>query len=75
MQWVGVLLHRGVRGTVTETMSGPGGVACLVEIAWPDDVPNLRGPPLYQAFLVTNGLVTGIQGHDDRDLAIAAISG
>jgi SnoaL-like domain len=68
------LLDQGVRGTVTETTTGPGGVACLVEIEWPDDAPNRRGPTLYQVFLVTDGLVTGIQGHDDRDLAVAAIS-
>jgi len=63
-----------VRGTVTETTTGPYGVVCLVEIEWPDDAPNRRGPTLYQVFLVANGLVTCIQGHDDRDLAIAAIS-
>jgi ketosteroid isomerase-like protein len=68
------LLHQGVRGTVTETTTGPGGVVCLVEIEWPDDAPNRRGPNLYQVFFVTDGLVTRIQGHDDRDLAIAVIS-
>jgi hypothetical protein len=68
------LLNQGVRGTVTETTTGPGGVACLVEIDWPVDVPNQRGPTLYQVFLVTDGVVTRIQGHDDRDLALAAIA-
>jgi hypothetical protein len=68
------LLAQGVRGTVTETTTGPGGVACLVEIDWPDDAPNRRGPTLYQVFLVSDGLVTRIQGHDDRDLALAAIA-
>jgi hypothetical protein len=68
------LLDQGVRGTVTETRRGPGGVACLVEIDWPHDMPNRRGPTQYQVFLVTDGLITRIQGHDDRDLAIAAIS-
>jgi ketosteroid isomerase-like protein len=67
------LLDQGVRGTVTETMTGPSGVACLVEIDWPDDVPNQRGPTLYQVFLVADGRITHIQGHDDRDLALAAI--
>jgi hypothetical protein len=67
------LLDQGVRGTVTETTTGPGGVACLVEIEWPENAPN-RGPTFYQVFLVTDGLVTRIQGHDDRDLALAAIS-
>jgi hypothetical protein len=68
------LLDQGVRGTVTETTTGPGGVVCLVEIEWPDDAPNRRGPTQYQVFLVTDGLVTRIQGMDDRDLAVAAIS-
>jgi hypothetical protein len=68
------LLDQGVRGTVTETTTGRGGVACLVEIEWPDDAPNRRGPTLYQVFLVTDGLITRIQGHDDRDMALAAIS-
>jgi hypothetical protein len=68
------LLDQGVRGTVTETIVGPGGVACLIEIEWPDDAPNRRGPTLYQVFLVTDGRITHIQGHDDRDLAIAVIT-
>jgi hypothetical protein len=68
------LLDQGVRGTVTETTTGPGGVACLVELDWPDDASSRRGPTLFQVFLVTDGLVTRIEGHDDRDLAIAAIS-
>jgi hypothetical protein len=67
------LLEQGVRGTVTETTTGPGGVACLVEIDWPDDASNRRGPLLYQVFLVTGGLITRIRGCDDRDLALAAI--
>jgi hypothetical protein len=68
------LLDQGVRGRVTETTTGPGGVVCLVEIEWPDDAPNRRGPTQYQAFFVTDGLITHIQGHDDRDLALAAIA-
>jgi len=68
------LLDQGVSGTVTETMTGPGGVVCLIELDWPDGAPNRRGPALYQVFLVPDGLVTRIQGHDDRDLALAAVS-
>ena len=69
-----LLLAEGVRGTVTETTAGPGGVACTMEIEWPAGGQNQRGPTIYQAFFVTNGLVTRIQGHDDRDRAVAAIS-
>jgi hypothetical protein len=68
------LLHQGVRGTVTETMTGSRGVVCLVEIEWPDDAPNGRGATLYQVFLVNGGLVTHIKGTDDRDLALATVS-
>jgi hypothetical protein len=68
------LLAQGVRGTVVETMTGPAGVACHVEIEWPANAPNRRGPSVYQVFLVRDGLIIRIQGMDDRDLAIAAIS-
>jgi hypothetical protein len=68
------LLHQGVRGTVTQTTSGPGGVVCTVDIDWPADAPNPRGSTLYQVFRVTDGLVTRIQGYDDLDLAVEAIS-
>lgn len=67
-------LHRGVRGTVTETATGPLGVVCLLEIDWPDDAPDRRGPTLYQVFLVSDGLVTHITGTDDRAVALAAVS-
>jgi hypothetical protein len=52
------LLTQGVHGTVIETTTGPGGVSCLIEIVWPDDAPNRRGPTLYQVFLVTEGLIS-----------------
>src|SRR5580698_8868172 len=52
------LIDQGVRGTVTETTTGPGGVVCLIEIEWPGNAPNQRGSTLYQAFLVTDGLST-----------------
>jgi hypothetical protein len=68
------LLADGVRGTVTETTTGPGGVACTLEVEWPERAANRRGPTIYQAFYVSDGLVTRIEGHDDRDRAIAAIS-
>jgi hypothetical protein len=45
-----------------------------VEIEWPEDSPNRRGPILYQVFLVSDGLVTRIKGTDDRDFALAAVS-
>ena len=68
------LLAQGVRGTVTETTTGPGGVVCTLEVEWPADAPNRRGPTIYQAFMVSDGLVTRIVGHDDRERAVASIS-
>jgi hypothetical protein len=68
------LLATGVTGTVVETTTGPAGVACVLEVDWPDKAPNRRGPTIYQTFVVTDGLITYIEGHDDREHAIAAIS-
>ena len=69
------LLDEGVRASITETTTGPRGVACLLEVEWPD--PE-NAPPdrfrFYQVYVVTDGLVTEIQGHDDQDSALAAIS-
>jgi SnoaL-like domain len=69
------LLDEGVRASITETTTGPRGVACLLEVEWPD--PQ-NAPPdrfsFYQVYVVTDGLVTEIQGHDDHDSALAAIS-
>lgn len=68
-------LAEGVTGRVVETTTGPRGVACLLEVEWPDPAVHDRGPSVYQVFFVNNGLVTRIEGHDDRDLAVAAIAG
>jgi hypothetical protein len=68
------LLDEGVRGRVIETTAGARGVACLLEVEWPDAEDHDRGPSFYQVFLVTDGLITRIEGHDDRELALAAIS-
>jgi len=67
-------MAEGVRGVVVETTTGPRGVACLVEFESPD--PESGGPrPIYQVFLVTEGLITKIEGRDSEGMAIAAISG
>ena len=68
------LLAEGVRGTVTETMVGPRGVACHLEVEWPGPEHRGRGASFYQVFLVQEGVVTEIEGHDDETLALAAIS-
>jgi hypothetical protein len=66
------LLDQGVRGTVVETITGPAGVACHVVIEWPNNLPNPRND-LYQVFLVRDGVITRIEGMDERDLAVARI--
>ena len=69
------LLDEGVRASMTETTAGPRGVACLLEVEWPDPETAPQGrSSFYQVFIVTDGLVTEIQGHDDQDSALAAIS-
>jgi len=69
------LLHDGVRASIVETTSGPLGVACLLEVEWPDaEGTRPDRQSFYQVYVLTDGLVTEIQGHDDRDSALAAIS-
>ena len=58
-----------------ETTTGPQGIAVRLHVDWPD--PEDQRPELqtvYQAYMVTDGLVTEIHGHDDQDAALAAIS-
>jgi hypothetical protein len=67
------LLDSGVRGNVVETATGPKGVACLLEVEWPDPA-TARNASFYQVFLVSEGLVNRIEGQDTRDEALAAIN-
>jgi hypothetical protein len=69
------LLDEGLRASIEQTTTGPRGVACLLEVEWPD--PESAPPgrdSFYQVYVVTDALVTEIQGHDDQDSALAAIS-
>jgi hypothetical protein len=69
------LLAAGVGATIVRTTTGPRGIAALVEVEWPqpgDARPNRVS--YSQVYVVTDGLVTEIHGHDDMDSAIAAIS-
>jgi hypothetical protein len=69
------LLAEGVRASITETTTGPRGVACLLDVGWPDPNNAPRGRSrFYQVYVVTDGLIIEIQGHDDQDSALAAIA-
>ena len=67
--------EQGVRATIVETTTGPHGIAAQVEVEWPD--PEEARPDrisFSQVYVVTDGLVTEIHGHDDKYSAITAIS-
>jgi SnoaL-like domain len=69
------LLAEGVRATIVETTTGPRGIAAHVEVEWPEpDGPRPDRISISQVYVVTNGLITEIHGHDDKDSALAAIS-
>ena len=67
------VLGEGVNGEVTETVVGANGIAVRLHVRWPHPGEG-RGVNFYQAYLVTDGLITEIQRHDDRRSAVAAIS-
>ncbi len=67
------LLGEGVDGEVTETITGPNGIAVLLHVRWPNPGED-RGVNFYQSYLVRDGLVTEIQRHDDRHSAIDALT-
>jgi hypothetical protein len=69
------LLDEGVDATIVETTTRPLGIAVRLHVEWPD--PEDNRPVLqtvHQTYMVTDGLVTEIHGHDDQDSALAAIS-
>jgi SnoaL-like domain len=69
------LLAEGVQARITETTVGPHGIAAHLQVEWPDpeDAPPNR-LDFFQVYVVADGLVTEIHGHDDRASALAAIS-
>jgi hypothetical protein len=70
----GRLLVEGVEGTVTETHVGPRGVALHLRVDWPEPGEGRRAD-LWQSYLVANGRIVEIQGHDDGRSAIRSVSG
>jgi hypothetical protein len=57
-----------------ETTTGPHGIAARLEVEWPDPEDARPDRTIYQVYVVTDGLVTEIHGHDDKDAGLAAIS-
>jgi SnoaL-like domain len=69
------LLGAGVQATIEETTTGLRGIAVRLHVDWPepdDQRPELQ--TIYQAYMVTDGLLAEIHGHDDEESALAAIS-
>jgi hypothetical protein len=58
-----------------ETATGPRGIAAQVEVEWPrPEDPQPERISYAQVYVVVDGLVAEIHGHDDMDSALAAIS-
>jgi hypothetical protein len=70
-----LLLAAGVRATIVEATTGPRGIAARVEVEWPNPAVVWPDRISYsQVYVVIDGLVTEIHGHDDMDSALAAVS-
>ena len=69
------LLDEGVRATMVDTTTGLLGVACVLDVEWPE--PETWRPDrqsIYQTYMVTDGVITEIHSHEDHAAAVAAIS-
>jgi hypothetical protein len=65
----------GIQATIEETTTGPLGIAALLAVEWPEPATARSDRVSFsQAYIVSDGLVTEIHSHDDRDSALAAIS-
>ena len=69
-----LLLAAGVQATIMETRIGPRGIAARVEVRWPRAQDARADRISYaQVYVVRDGLVSEIHGHDDMDSALAAV--
>ena len=69
------LFDQGVEATIVDTTTGPKGIAVRLHVEWPgpeDQRPEAQ--TIYQAYMVTDGLVVEIHGHDDEASALAAVT-
>ena len=69
------LLDEGVHATIVEATTARRGIAVRVHVEWPNPEGQRRElHTIHQAYLVTDGVVTEIHGHEDHDAALAAVS-
>jgi hypothetical protein len=69
------LLAEGLRPTIVDTTTGPGGIAARFAVEWPGADEGRAGrSTVAQVYVVTSGLVAEIHGHDDMASAVAAVS-
>jgi len=66
------MLGEGVDGRVSESVTGSKGIALKLHVRWPNPGEG-RGVDFWQSYIVSAGVVTEIQRHDDRRSAVAAI--
>jgi hypothetical protein len=69
------LLAEGIHAVIVDTTTGPRGIAAHIQVEWPDPATaRADRDDFFQVYVVTDGLITEIHGHDNRDSAMAAIS-
>lgn len=69
------LFADGVQATIVDTTTGPRGVAAHLQVDWPKPEQVRPGRvEFFQVYVVSDGLVTEIHGHDDEQSALAAIA-
>ena len=68
------LLAEGVQATIVDTITGPHGIAAHLMVEWPNpETAREDRVDFFQVYIVPEGLVTEIHGHDNRDSALASI--
>jgi hypothetical protein len=69
------LLAEGIQATIVDTTTGPRGIAAHLTVDWPNsETAREDRVDFFQVYVVPEGLVTEIHGHDNRDSALASIS-
>lgn len=68
------LMDLGVRGTVSEVVTGPRGIMVGLSVQWPPGHSRESATTLHQVYLVRDEEIVEILGFDDRDAASAALA-